>query len=116
MPAQKYDLIQKALSFLTTIAVALIAYWGNSLAGSVADVNKVAIENATRLTAIESNRYTVGEAKKDQERVSDRLTAIEVREAAYSAKLDAIQRELTTVGQGVTKLVDRDARQQREHP
>lgn len=116
MPAQKYELIQKALSFLTTLAVALIAYWGNSLAESVADVNQVARDNATRLTAIESNRYTVSEAKADQSRLTDRLTGLEVREAAYSAKLDAIQRELTTVGQGVTKLVDRDARQQREHP
>lgn len=114
MAAQKHELILKALSFLTTIAVALIAYWGNSLAGSVAEVNEVASKNATRLTVIESSRYTIGEAKADQTRVTDRLTALEIREAAYNAKLDAIQRELTAVSQGVAKLVDRETRVSRE--
>lgn len=95
---------------VTAIAVALIAYWGTTLADTVKDISNQATANSTRLTAIEANRYTAAEAKTDNEKHATRLTAIEVRAAADTAKLDAIQRELNSVSQNLAKLVDRDRR------
>ena len=85
----KERLFEIVISFILLICIAGLGWTGKTI-----------IQHETRISVIESNRYSDDDALKDQRRVDDKLAAIlqtQIELKVMNAKIDHIQKDVTEI-------------------
>ena len=105
---KKVDLAGRAIQALTVLLLGAIAFYGKGVVATQAELHNQMERIDTRLTIVESNRYTVADAKHDLGVLTNGIHANTVNLASLKATLDAIDNKLDYIIQDRRKAASNE--------